>query len=77
MKACLLAFSVFAVLACLISLMVTDMHYIDCNELPPVCVTPECMCFQGFSFILTFFPFLQLPGLVDDQYYSRQLRFRH
>jgi len=45
MKACLLAFPVFAVLACLISLMVTDMHYIDCNELPPVYVTPECMCF--------------------------------
>ena len=44
MKACLLAFYVFALPACLISLMVTDMHYIDCHELPPVYVTPEYLC---------------------------------
>lgn len=36
MKACLSAFSVFALVTCLVSLMVTDMHYIDCDELPPV-----------------------------------------
>jgi len=35
MKASLLTFAGFALLACQISLMVTDVHYIDCNELPP------------------------------------------
>jgi len=34
-KASLLTFAGFALLACQISLMVTDVHYIDCNELPP------------------------------------------
>ncbi len=36
MKTCSLAFSVFALLPRQFSLAVTDIHYTDCNELPPV-----------------------------------------
>ncbi len=39
MKTCLLTVAIFASLLRQFSLMVTDIHYIDYNELPPVCNT--------------------------------------
>lgn len=48
---CLLTVASFALLPCHFSLMVTDIHNLDCSELPPVCDTRMYVFKDSCSYI--------------------------